>query len=259
MSMRRYSHRAPVATLMVAFVTIAAIVLGLTLAAGANAGTYVIDNCPAAPTSNGNAGPWVVFGSPQNAKGSCGGGAGDYLAPRGGSMGPNTSDGVQVAVPAGSAITIREAKVWWAVPKQESGAETYAVAGGVRTHDALDRDDRPRTLPAPGSHPARRSPGRQALEGLRPGRGEPEGAVCLQLSLPRHLRTHDLHVPSGAPGHRGAGLSLRPRVEPQGQGAGRSVRARRSLQETPYPRANETLSAGAMRRRCSSSTCARRA
>lgn len=92
------------------------------------AGTYVIDNCPSAPVPNGNAGPWSVFGATQAAKGSCSGGPGDYIAPRGSLMSPSSSDGVQVTVPAGSGITIREAKVWWAVPEQTSGATTFALA-----------------------------------------------------------------------------------------------------------------------------------
>jgi hypothetical protein len=49
-------------------------------------------------------------------------------------MAPNSSDGVVVTVPAGSGITIHEAKVWWSVP-QSSGASTYALvnstSGGI--------------------------------------------------------------------------------------------------------------------------------
>jgi hypothetical protein len=101
----------------------------LAMVAGAQAGTYVIDNCPSAPTGNGNAGPWTVFGAPQNTKGSCSGGPGNWIGPLGASMSPGEVDGVQVAVPAGSAITIREAKVWWFVPHQISGADTFAIAG----------------------------------------------------------------------------------------------------------------------------------
>jgi hypothetical protein len=101
----------------------------LAWAAGAQAGTYVIDNCPSAPTGNGNAGPWTVFGAPQNTKGSCTGGPGNWIGPLGGSMSPGEVDGVQVAAPAGSGITIREAKVWWLVPHQISGADTFAIAG----------------------------------------------------------------------------------------------------------------------------------
>lgn len=94
----------------------------------AMAGTYVIDNCPAAPGANGDPGPWVIFSSPQASKGSCSGGSGDWIGPRSGSMSPGSADGVQVTVPTGSGITIREAKVWWAVPHQQSGADTFAVA-----------------------------------------------------------------------------------------------------------------------------------
>lgn len=103
--------------------------LALMLACGANAGTYTIDNCPSAPGANGNPGPWTVFGAPQNTKGSCSGGPGDFIGPLGGSMSPGEVDGVQVAVPSGSGITIREAKVWWYVPHQISGADTFAIAG----------------------------------------------------------------------------------------------------------------------------------
>jgi hypothetical protein len=94
----------------------------------AHAGSYVIENCPAAPAGNGDAGPWSIFGSPQGAKASCGGGTGDYIGPRGGNMSPGVSDGVQVTVPAAGAITIREAKIWWYVPHQSSGATTFALA-----------------------------------------------------------------------------------------------------------------------------------
>jgi hypothetical protein len=103
--------------------------LVLVLAGRAHAGTYVIDNCPSAPGANENAGPWTVFGAPQNVKGTCTGGIGNWIGPLGGSMSPGSVDGVQVSVPAGSAITIRGAKVWWYVPHQISGADTFAIAG----------------------------------------------------------------------------------------------------------------------------------
>jgi hypothetical protein len=109
-------------------VTLLGSALALVLASVANAGAYVIDNCPSAATGNGNAGPWTVFGAPQNTKGSCTGGPGNWIGPEGGSMSPGQVDGVQVVVPADSAITIREAKVWWYVPHQISGATTYAIA-----------------------------------------------------------------------------------------------------------------------------------
>ena len=112
---------------IIAVVAIAA-ALAMVMAAGAQAGTYVIDNCPSAPTANGNPGPWTVFGAPQNTKGSCTGGPGNWIGPQGASMSPGQVDGVQVVVPAGSAITIRDAKVWWYVPHQISGATTYAIA-----------------------------------------------------------------------------------------------------------------------------------
>jgi hypothetical protein len=114
---------APIASL------IAGILITLTIASGAQAGTYVINNCPSAPQPNGDAGPWVVFGGPQASKASCGGGEGDYIGPQGASMSPGSLDGVQVTAPAGSGITIRKANVWWYVPQQTSGATTFALAG----------------------------------------------------------------------------------------------------------------------------------
>jgi hypothetical protein len=109
-------------------IALAAGILTLAIASGANAGTYVISNCPSAPGGNGDPGPWTVFGAPQNTKGSCTGGPGNWIGPEGGSMSPGGLDGVQVTAPSGSGITIREAKVWWLVPHQISGADTFAVA-----------------------------------------------------------------------------------------------------------------------------------
>ena len=147
--MSRHPHPAPVATEMIAVVAIAAV---LALAAGAHAGTYAIDNCPSAPTGNGNAGPWTVFGASQNTKVAVVGARASWIGPEGASMPPTGAgdlDGVQVVVPAGSAITIREAKLWWYVPHQISGATTYAIAsvntgivGGGNT--PLERSVRPR-------------------------------------------------------------------------------------------------------------------
>jgi hypothetical protein len=127
------NHRTPVPSLPVkikpwAIVAVLAALLALLMASNAHAGTYVINNCPSAPGANGNPGPWTVFGAPQNTKGSCTGGPGNWIGPEGGSMSPGGLDGVQVVVPAGSGITIREARIWWVVPHQSSGADTFALA-----------------------------------------------------------------------------------------------------------------------------------
>jgi hypothetical protein len=120
----------------------------LTVVAGARAGTYVIDNCPAA--GNGNAGAWTVFGSPQNVKGTCGGGPGDYIGPRAGYMSPATTAGVQVGVPAGSGITILEAKVWWQASAQVSGATMFAIAAD--NDGAVDESLTPMTGSEPSTY-----------------------------------------------------------------------------------------------------------
>ena len=125
----RGDSRRPVVTWARLAVLLIACVL-VAMPTRAEAGTYVINNCPSA--GNGNAGSWTVFGSPQNVKGTCSSGSGDYIGPRGGSMSPGALAGVQIAAPSG--ITIREAKIWWQVSHQVSGADTFAIAadnGGV--------------------------------------------------------------------------------------------------------------------------------
>ena len=129
---RRTAHGAPGSAVQlkrwaIVAASIAAL-LGPVMAPSAHAGTYVIDNCPSAPGANGNPGPWTVFGAPQNTRGSCSGGPGNFIGPLGGSMSPGELDGVQVSVPSGSGITIREARIWWYVPHQISGADTFALA-----------------------------------------------------------------------------------------------------------------------------------
>jgi hypothetical protein len=156
---RRTAHGAlpPTAQLRrwaIAAVSIAA-TLGPVVVTNADAGTYVIDDCPSA--GNGNAGPWTVFGESQNTKGTCSGGLGDWIGPEGANMPPTGGGdlaGVQVAVPAGSAITIRGARLWWYVPHQVSGATTYAIAavntgqvGGGNT--PLERGVNPEVLVFP--------------------------------------------------------------------------------------------------------------
>jgi hypothetical protein len=127
------NHRTPVPGVPVkikpwVIVAVLAALLALLMASNAHAGTYVINNCPSGPGANGNPGPWTVFGAPQNTRGSCTGGPGNWIGPEGGSMSPGGLDGVQVVVPAGSGITIREARIWWVVPHQSSGADTFALA-----------------------------------------------------------------------------------------------------------------------------------
>jgi hypothetical protein len=125
---RQPAPRAPVEIRRWATLATLVALLGLLMASQADAGTYVINNCPSAPGANGNPGPWAVFGAPQNTRGSCSGGPGNWIGPEGGSMSPGALDGVQVVVPAGSGITIREARIWWYVQHQSSGADTFALA-----------------------------------------------------------------------------------------------------------------------------------
>jgi hypothetical protein len=130
-----------------ALLMMAAVVLfAITLArpAAASAGTYTIENCPLAPGGNGDAGPWEIFGGEQGSEGTCGAGSG-WIGPRGASMSPGSGDGVQVAVPAGSDVRIRGAKIWWYVPHQISGADTFALAaasGGLVGESTTPLDQR---------------------------------------------------------------------------------------------------------------------
>jgi len=84
----------------------------LALPAGAQAGTYVINDCPSAESSS-TPGPWVVVGGKAEPKITCSGGLGDFIGPRGTQLVANTSAGVEVQVPSESGITLHEAKVWW--------------------------------------------------------------------------------------------------------------------------------------------------
>jgi hypothetical protein len=125
--MSRYRNRSAASSTLAALVPIVAM-LALIAASNARAGTYTISNCPSAAIGNSDPGPWLIFGTPQTSKASCSGGPGDWIGPRGGSMTANTFDGVRVAAPKNSGITIREAKVWWNVPSSISGAPNYPVA-----------------------------------------------------------------------------------------------------------------------------------
>jgi hypothetical protein len=136
----RLGRRALTATVLVS--------LSLMFAASASAGTYVIENCPAA--GNTNAGAWTVFGSPQNVKGTCGDGPGDYIGPRGGYMNPATTAGVQIAAPGGSGITILEAKLWWQASADVSGATTFAIAAD--NDGAVDESLTPMTGSEPSTY-----------------------------------------------------------------------------------------------------------
>jgi hypothetical protein len=102
----------------------------LAVCATAQAGTEVISDCPSAGSTE--AGPWSSFGSPGPAKTTCAGGVGEWIGPRGGSLSPGSGDGLLVAAPAGSGITIPAAKIWWAVPSG-SGATVYALASASGT------------------------------------------------------------------------------------------------------------------------------
>ncbi len=143
------NRQGPVATRSLrgalAGIALASIAMALAMASQAHAGTYVINNCPAAPTPNGDSGPWTIFGGPQGNKSTCSGGSGEWIGPRGGSMSPGSIDGVQVTVPAGSGVMIREAKIWWYVPQQISGATTFAIAsssGGIVGESATPLENR---------------------------------------------------------------------------------------------------------------------
>ena len=116
-----------------AFLTFAlAIAAGMLVSVGvAHAGSYQINNCPSAPVSNGDAGAWVILAGQQGSKASCGGGPGDYIAPLGANMSPGTIDGVEISSPPGSGVTISEAKVWWYVPQDSSGATIFAIAAAT--------------------------------------------------------------------------------------------------------------------------------
>jgi hypothetical protein len=135
-------HQTPAIPARIRLCAFLALLVGLLIASTAYAGTEVIYNCPSAPGANENSGPWTVFGAPQNNKGSCTGGPGNFIGPLGGSMSAGSTAGVQVGVPAGSSDTILEADIWWYVPQQISGGTTFALAS--TNAGALEEADTPK-------------------------------------------------------------------------------------------------------------------
>lgn len=111
------------ARLGVAVLIVSALV-AIPMTQNALAGTYTINDCPAAGGST-DAGPLIASGGSQGAKGSCGEGEGDWIGPRGVSMAPDSVAFVSVSAPGAS--TIHGAKVWWYVPRSSSGASTFAL------------------------------------------------------------------------------------------------------------------------------------
>jgi hypothetical protein len=105
----------------------------------ATAGTYTIYNCPSAPIPNGNAGPWQEYGAPTANKSTCTNGSGDFIGPLGAKMAPNSTAGVSVTAPAGTATTISKVSVYWYQPQSTEGAHTYAQAwaGGTLVGEAF--------------------------------------------------------------------------------------------------------------------------
>src|ERR1039458_9009567 len=118
---RRYA-RITASTL--AAMTIAT-VLALAIASNAHAGSYVINNCPSAPSPNGSAGPWQVYGAVTASKTACSAGAGDFIGPLGRAMAPNSIAGVAIYAPAG--ITIAAVSVYCYLPQSIEHAHTYAA------------------------------------------------------------------------------------------------------------------------------------
>lgn len=106
-----------------------ALLVALALPAASRADTYVINDGPSTPSANASAGPWTAYGGPQGNKSTWSLTAGDYIGPLGATMAQSTSDGVRASSPAGSGITIREAKLWWYAPRSVSGNNVTVFAG----------------------------------------------------------------------------------------------------------------------------------
>ncbi len=120
--------RASLAITAFAAVAFAVVLLGLTMAAGADAGTYMIDNCPAAQTGDYNVGPWTQSGSvpgPGSFKQTCAT-PGDSFGISSGELSSNGTAGEELQAP--SPITIQRVRLWWKAPKPtENGGWSYAL------------------------------------------------------------------------------------------------------------------------------------
>ena len=105
-------------------------VLTLTIAAGANAGTYVIDNCPAAMAGDYSVGPWAQFGSltgPGSFTQTCVT-SNDSFGIASNGIPSNATAGEELQTPP--SITMQHIKLWWEAPSP--------VAGGGWSYGLID-------------------------------------------------------------------------------------------------------------------------
>jgi hypothetical protein len=120
--------RVSIANTIFATVVLAVVVLGLTTVAGADAGTYAIDDCPAAQTGNYNVGPWTQSGSvpgPGSFKQTCAR-PGDSFGISSGELSSNGTAGEELQAPF--SISIQRVRLWWEAPKPiDSGGWSYAL------------------------------------------------------------------------------------------------------------------------------------
>lgn len=103
-------------------VAIAVLLSGLTLAASAYAGTYVINNCPATQAGNYSAGLWSQFGSvpgPGGFKQTCAA-PGESFGIASNGLFSNGIAGEELQAPP--SITMQHVKLWWEAPAPSASA-----------------------------------------------------------------------------------------------------------------------------------------
>jgi hypothetical protein len=105
-----------------------AIITALALAASAHAGTYVINDCPAAEAGDYNVGPWAQFGTltaPGSFKQTCVT-ASDSFGIASNGIPSNATAGEELQSP--SSITMQHIKLWWEAPAPVAGGGwSYAL------------------------------------------------------------------------------------------------------------------------------------
>ena len=105
-----------------------AVLLGPLMAPNADAGTYTINNCPAAMAGDYDVGPWTQFGTltaPGSFKQTCVT-ANDWFGIASNGIPTNATAGEELQTPP--SITMQHIKLWWEAPAPVSGGGwSYAL------------------------------------------------------------------------------------------------------------------------------------
>ncbi len=121
MGTNQHHHRTSASRTTIAVIALVAI-LGLTIPAGADAGTYVINDCPAAQAGDYSVGLWSQFGSipgPGGFKQTCAV-PGESFGIVSNELFSNGTAGEELQAPP--SITMQHVKLWWEAPAPSASA-----------------------------------------------------------------------------------------------------------------------------------------